>query len=176
MKSSFYSLIPFLPLFCNCQFRRLDSIQFLCSQVHILAGWRLETRLSTRLEYSLYCWTHFIATLHGPRRKHSLYYYRGMSTGPLLRNGCPSVAHVHFAGMCLPSHCLAMDIHVTIFTRISTLHSTINLQLFFDNVHEMSLPDHRNDSQDVVARKFSLTQMHMNAHNTYYIDWNNYVV
>jgi hypothetical protein len=27
-KSSFQSLTPFLPLFCNCQFRRLDSIQF----------------------------------------------------------------------------------------------------------------------------------------------------
>jgi hypothetical protein len=35
----------FLPLFCNCQCRRLDSIQFLCSQAHILAGWRLETQL-----------------------------------------------------------------------------------------------------------------------------------
>jgi hypothetical protein len=42
----FSSLIPFLTLFCNCQFRRLDSIQFLCSQAHILAGWRLETRLT----------------------------------------------------------------------------------------------------------------------------------
>jgi hypothetical protein len=44
MKSSFHSLIPFLPLFCRCQFRRLDAVQ---SQAHILAGWRLETRLLT---------------------------------------------------------------------------------------------------------------------------------
>jgi hypothetical protein len=43
--SSFHRLIPFLPLFCNCQFRRLGSIQFLCSQAHILADWRLETLL-----------------------------------------------------------------------------------------------------------------------------------
>jgi hypothetical protein len=51
MKSSMRSLIPFLPLFCNCQFRRLDWIQFLCSQAHILAGWCLETQLdSTRLD------------------------------------------------------------------------------------------------------------------------------
>jgi hypothetical protein len=51
MKSSLRSLIPFLPLFCECQFRRLDSIQFLCSQTHTLVGWRVETRLysSTRL-------------------------------------------------------------------------------------------------------------------------------
>jgi hypothetical protein len=47
MKLSFHSLVPFLPLFCNCQFRGLDSIQFLCSQAHIPAGWRLEIRLST---------------------------------------------------------------------------------------------------------------------------------
>jgi hypothetical protein len=46
MKSSFHRLIPFLPLFCNCHFRRLDSIQLLCSQAHIPAGWRLETRLT----------------------------------------------------------------------------------------------------------------------------------
>jgi hypothetical protein len=39
-----------MPLFCNWHFRRLYSIQFLCSLVHIPAGWRLETRLdSTRL-------------------------------------------------------------------------------------------------------------------------------
>jgi hypothetical protein len=30
----------------NCQSRRLDSIQFLCSRAHILAGWRLETQLT----------------------------------------------------------------------------------------------------------------------------------
>jgi hypothetical protein len=35
MKSSFHSL-NFLPLFCSCQFRRLNSIQFLCCQAHIL--------------------------------------------------------------------------------------------------------------------------------------------
>jgi hypothetical protein len=38
MKSSFHSLVPLLSLFCNCQFRRLDSIQFLCSQAHIPAA------------------------------------------------------------------------------------------------------------------------------------------
>jgi hypothetical protein len=40
MKFSFHSPIPFLPLFCSCQFRRLDSIQF-------LAGWVPETRLDS---------------------------------------------------------------------------------------------------------------------------------
>jgi hypothetical protein len=46
MESPFHSLTPFLTLFCNCQFRGLDPIQF---QDHIPAGWRLETRLFTRL-------------------------------------------------------------------------------------------------------------------------------
>jgi hypothetical protein len=52
MKPSFHSLIPFLPLFCSYQFRRLDSIHF---EVHILAGWRLGTRLdwTTVLYYSV---------------------------------------------------------------------------------------------------------------------------
>jgi hypothetical protein len=67
MKSSSHSPIPFLPLFCNCELRRLDSIQFLCSQAHILAGWRLETRF-----YSTTTEVFFIRTLHGPRRKYSL--------------------------------------------------------------------------------------------------------
>jgi hypothetical protein len=35
MKSFFHNLIPLLPLFYNCQFRRLDSIQF---EAHILAS------------------------------------------------------------------------------------------------------------------------------------------
>jgi hypothetical protein len=65
MESSFHSLIRFLPLFCNCQFRRLDSIQFLCCQAHIPAGWRLETRLTLSTEFF------FITILHGPHRKHS---------------------------------------------------------------------------------------------------------
>jgi hypothetical protein len=46
---SFHRLISILPLFCNCQFRRLDSIQFLCSQAHIPVGWRLETQLNSTL-------------------------------------------------------------------------------------------------------------------------------
>jgi hypothetical protein len=52
MKSSFHNIISFRPLFCSCQLRRLDSIQFLCYQAHIPAGWRLETRL----EYGFWVW------------------------------------------------------------------------------------------------------------------------
>jgi hypothetical protein len=43
MESSIHSLTSVLPLFCNCQFRRLGSIQFLCSQAHILAESKLDS-------------------------------------------------------------------------------------------------------------------------------------
>jgi hypothetical protein len=56
MKYSLHSIIPFLPLFCSCQFRRLDSIQFLCSQAHILAGWLLEL-VSVLDSTIVLCWT-----------------------------------------------------------------------------------------------------------------------
>jgi hypothetical protein len=49
MKSSFHSLSPFLSLFCNCHLRGLDSIQFFCSQAHIPASLRPETRLCSHL-------------------------------------------------------------------------------------------------------------------------------
>jgi hypothetical protein len=57
LESSFHILTHFLPLICNCQFRRLDSFQILCSQAHILVEWRLETRLFTSrlLFYAALC-------------------------------------------------------------------------------------------------------------------------
>jgi hypothetical protein len=67
MKPSFHSLIPFL-LFCNCQFRIHDSIQFLCSPAHILSrnsNLHSMLLLTTSELFS-------IITLHGPHRKHSL--------------------------------------------------------------------------------------------------------
>jgi hypothetical protein len=82
MKSSLLHLIPFFfALFCDCQFRRLDSIQFLCSQAHISAGWRLEawpfTSDSTTTWLLFYTPSPllcpFINPRHGPHRKHSLY-------------------------------------------------------------------------------------------------------
>jgi hypothetical protein len=77
MKSSFRSLIHFFPLFYSCQFRRLDWIQFLYSQAHILAGWRLETRLFTSDYCPILCHVFWLCTFitlqHEPHRKHSLY-------------------------------------------------------------------------------------------------------
>jgi hypothetical protein len=70
MKSSLLNLILFLPIFCNWQSRRLDSIPFLCSEAHILAGRRLETRLFNSLDVAEHF---FITTLQEPYRKHSIY-------------------------------------------------------------------------------------------------------
>jgi hypothetical protein len=103
MKSSFHCLIPFLPLFCNCQSRRLDSTQFLCSQFHILADWHLETRLdSTRLDSTrlllLPASEFFLrTTLQGPRRKQSQYI---------------------IGKACLQRHCIATE-----FTRLLLAYS-----------------------------------------------------
>jgi hypothetical protein len=86
MESSFHSLTPFLPLFCNCQFRRFVFIQFLCSQLHIPAGWRLEalpftSDATTDVFYSttpvlfyihLCCRTLLYNHLPGPHGKHHL--------------------------------------------------------------------------------------------------------
>jgi hypothetical protein len=107
MKPSFHSLIDFLPLFCSCQFRRLDSVQFLCSQAHIPAGGRLETRLSSTKLF-------FITILHRPCKKHSL---------PSVAKACLQrrfiamrvtqflLAYSLPLGMCLPSRCLAVNFY-----------------------------------------------------------------
>jgi hypothetical protein len=119
-KSSFHSLIPFLPLFCNC------------SQAHILTGWRLETRLdSTRLLKLTLLYNHFAWI---PRKTQPLYCWEGVFTGPLHSNVSYSIEACVFAavGMWLPSRCLAINLysdfaiqaferHVTIFTGFYTV-------------------------------------------------------
>jgi hypothetical protein len=121
MKPSCQSQIHF-----NYQFWRPDSIQFLCFQVHILAGLRLGTRLYSILllpASELF----FITLLHGPRRKHSLsiagkacLQFRCLSTDVLLLRALAP------AGMCLPSHCLAMGLYVTIYrtTSVYLIHDS----------------------------------------------------
>jgi hypothetical protein len=124
MKSSFRSLIPVLPLFCNCHFRRLSSAPLLPSSY----DGRLASRNS--ILHSLCCSTgsFFITTLHVPHRKHRLPLSRivlGVFTGPLHSNGC-STDHIEnslstvqacIAGRCLPSRYLRMGIYVTVRCR-----------------------------------------------------------
>jgi hypothetical protein len=117
MKFLFHSLIYFLPLFCNCQFRSLDSIQFLSSQAHIPAGWRLETR-PTQLNSSLkaFCTDH------------------AENTASILKQVCLLISRLAIdvlllfefacAVICLPSRCLATDIyHSTITAKHDTVRS-----------------------------------------------------
>jgi hypothetical protein len=125
MKSSFHSLVSFLPLFCNCQFRILDWIQFLCSQAHIPAGWRLGTRLTLlnwNLLYNYFAWTE--------QKTRNVCCWVGVFTGLLHNNGSYSIVACVFVAteICLPSSCLAMVVfsdviipafgcHVTVSTR-----------------------------------------------------------
>jgi hypothetical protein len=112
MKCSLHGLIPFLPLFWNCQFRRLDLVQFLCSQAHILAGWRLETRLFTSLNGLN--WTLLYNHLARPAYKTlPLYSWEGMFTASLHSSWSYSIVVCIFVatGMCLPIRCLAMNVY-----------------------------------------------------------------
>jgi hypothetical protein len=108
MKYSFRSLIPLLPLFCNCKFRRLDSVQFLCFQAHTPADWRLETQL-TLLNWT-FLYNHFARTTE---KTHPLYCREGVFSAPLHSNGSYSIVDCVFVAseMCLPSRCLAMSIY-----------------------------------------------------------------
>jgi hypothetical protein len=72
MKPSLYRLIPFLPLICNCQFWRLDSIpRFRSLYTDRLAS---RTRLFTSrpLFCFLVCSQTLLITLKGSQRRHSL--------------------------------------------------------------------------------------------------------
>jgi hypothetical protein len=95
MKCPLHSLTHFLPLFCSYQFWKLDSVQFLCSQAHILAGLRLETRLCS-FDYSLL--RPFITPRHEPHRKDTQRCWGGVFTDPLPRNGRPILARTGSRG------------------------------------------------------------------------------
>jgi hypothetical protein len=104
--SYFHSLIPFLPLFCNCEFWRLDSIQFLCSQAGRLASRNSTPFFSTEI--------FFITTFQGPHRKVSFSIVgkaclqrRCIATKVYSIVACVFVV----AGICLPSCCLAMNVY-----------------------------------------------------------------
>jgi hypothetical protein len=123
MKSSFHSLIPFLPIFCNCQFRRLDSVQFLCSQAY--PGWLASRNFTVILNWTL-LYNHFARTT---QKTQFLYFWEGVFAAPL--HSYPIVACVFIAAeMYLPSRCLAMngysDFAIPVFGR----HVTINILLW----------------------------------------------
>jgi hypothetical protein len=131
MKSSFHNWILFLPLFCNFQFRRLDSIQFLCSQAHIPAGWRPRTRLFSSVS-TVYSATHSTRLLLYSNWSCLLTvsFYKPSArttqkTRPLLLTRrwprwprrCLTIdihlLHAYASQECLPCRCLAMGTHAT---------------------------------------------------------------
>jgi hypothetical protein len=117
-KSSLHPLIPFLPLFCNCQ---LSSIPLLrCSYPSRLAS-RYSTWLnSTQLDYILSCWT-------------LLYNHLAENTASIVKEVClltrclavDVLLWCAFASarICLPSPCLAMGMHVTVSFRRPRLNT-----------------------------------------------------
>jgi hypothetical protein len=95
VKSSWHGLIPFLPFLLS--HLRLPSPEL--DPILILAAWGHRYIASRRTD-----------------RKHRFLCCKGMSTASFHSNGSYSIVACIFvvAGMCLPSRCLAMDIHVTV--------------------------------------------------------------
>jgi hypothetical protein len=90
MESSFHSLIPFLPLFCSCQIRILDSSLYYCSML-------------------LYAAQHFARTTQKTASlvKEACLLIRCLAMDVLL------LLALAPAGMCLRSRCLAVGLSVT---------------------------------------------------------------
>jgi hypothetical protein len=128
MKSSFHRRIPFLALILRLPIpkTRLHSIPLLSGSY----PGRLASRSSTlhfRLHYCtifgrVFWRCPFITPRHGPHRKHSLYCWQGVFTGPLPLIDVQLSRTFACSAMCLPSRCLAMGIHVTIFKEIMTVY------------------------------------------------------
>jgi hypothetical protein len=130
MKSSLHRLIPFLPWFCNCQFRRLHSIQFLCSK----AG-RMASRSSTPHSRLLfYCastlpnisYNHFARTT---QRIQPVFFTRRVVTAPFPSNRRPIVARVGSCGNVftesLPSNGHTRHSTYEMFGRLHIAHEQI---------------------------------------------------
>jgi hypothetical protein len=103
MKTSLHSLIPFLPLFCSCQFRGFNSTIFDYS--------------SLLLQLPLLCLV-FGALLYHLGTDHTENTARNVDEACLPRR-CLAIDVLLFhafasAGMCLASRCVAMGMHVTI--------------------------------------------------------------
>jgi hypothetical protein len=112
MKSSFHSLITLLAIFLQLPIPKteLNSIPLLPSSYPGRLASRNSTPFcaaSTRFRTLLY--NHFATTT---QKTQPLYCWEGMFTVPLHSNGSYSVVACVFiaAGMCLPSHCLAMNV------------------------------------------------------------------
>jgi hypothetical protein len=133
--SSLHCLIPLLPLFCSCQFQRLDYCSLLFKRPLSLYNPSARTPWKTLSSVV----------------KDACLQLRCLAIDVLLFCVFASV------GMCLPSRCLAMGIHVTVYSVIYIYHlgcvvleissqelphGSSSLITFFtvtsDDVHDMS--------------------------------------
>jgi hypothetical protein len=121
MKSSFHSIISFLLLFCNCQLSSM-SWQAGFSKLYSTRLYAAPASLGTSF------YNHFARTT---QKTQPLYGWEGVFTAPLHSNESYSIVACIFVAvvMCLPSHCVAMNVysdfvipafgsHVTVFIKI----------------------------------------------------------
>jgi hypothetical protein len=128
MKSCFHRLIPFLPLFCNCQ---LNSISLLRSSY----PGRLASRNSIRLysttfyaaiaNFGNHLYDHFARTM---RKTQPLNCWEGVFTAPFHSNGSYSIVVCVFVstGICLPCRCLEMNVYSDFTIPAFERHVTIS--------------------------------------------------
>jgi hypothetical protein len=108
LKSSFHSLISFLPIFCNCQ---LNSVPLLPSSYpDKLASRNLTPFYSVTASFGALLYKNFARITH---RTQPLYCWEDVFTGPFNSNGSYSTVAWVFvaAGIRLPSRCLAMNVY-----------------------------------------------------------------
>jgi hypothetical protein len=134
MKSSFHSLIHFLPLFCSFQCRRLCSIQFLCTQAHTPKYWRPKTRLFTSdNNWPSMLLNTSLEPLCTDHAENPLYNHFALTTqkkvpASIVKEACLLIRWLAICvlllrllaptGMCLPGRCLAMSVYVTLLYTI----------------------------------------------------------
>jgi hypothetical protein len=124
----FHSLTHSLPLFCNCQFRRLGLIQFLIyrhagvPKLDSSFSWLLllvKVKVKLTLRLTDYCTDHVENTAY-------------IVDQTCLPCCCPAIdvlllQKLTRAEMCLPSRCLAVGLHITICMYIhKSVHSYIH--------------------------------------------------
>jgi hypothetical protein len=98
----------FLAISCSCHFRRLDPI-LLRPLFCISRSSSFETRVS---------YNHF----HGLHRKHSLYFWRSLLSVPLPKNRRPIIVCSCLLGMCIPTRCRAIGLHLIMFYVCETIN------------------------------------------------------
>jgi hypothetical protein len=122
MKSSLHSLIPFLPLFCNCQLSSIPLLPSSCpgglASRNSTPFYAPTSSFGTRLANPCPCTT---------QKTQPLYHWDGLCTAPLHSNGSYLIVVCVFvvAGMRLPSRFLGMNVYCDFAIPAFRRHVTI---------------------------------------------------